>query len=292
MTWHSVHLKCYQPICSSLRLKSRVALVVRQPIPLDVTPEEPFHGGYSGVCERGAESGTNCARERPCRRTLRSPNTHQLGQPGLRHVRSSKFAAVRFSPAAQATRTAQAPPPMPKSRRPTQPRSLQQRDYLRWTQCGSDPEVYTGNADHGVMVRMGQKHGELAAVPRKCFVSSFGRPAHSVTPFDRGGAIAAIIARRTLQLGTSQRVTSFKIDDRTQPPHRYSRAGQTAARRLPQSLGNGHPALPCLSATAWAESLAGWYLWPPVLGRLVPLSLPLVACRDADGRRVLTETRN
>ena len=89
--------KCYLHTCSSLRLKSRVALVVRRststpPIPLDVTSKEPLLGGYVGVR----------ARERPCRRTLRAPNTHQRGRKrstrelGLHHWRSPKFTAVGY----------------------------------------------------------------------------------------------------------------------------------------------------------------------------------------------------
>ena len=166
MMRHSANFKCHLPTCSSLRLKSRVALVVRpstsaQPIPLDVTLEEPLLGGYVGVR----------ARERPCRRTLRAPNTHQRGrrrstrEPGLHHWWSPKITAVG-TPATQTVRTDPALP-MPNSRRPAQPRSRQQREYFRCGHCGSHPDVYTGNTYHGLMMHMDQKHGGQQ-LPQEC----------------------------------------------------------------------------------------------------------------------------
>ena len=100
-----------------------------------------------------------CA-EHGTRRTQRSPCTHQRSrrcstqQPGIHHARSSEL-VVRYS--GNADHSYRSSPTA--SRRTAQPRSRQQRDHLRFVQCGTDPEVYTGTSDHHLMLHMVQKHG-------------------------------------------------------------------------------------------------------------------------------------
>ena len=166
MTWHSVKSECFLPNCSSLRFKFRFAHVVRsQPTPLDVTLEELPHGGYAGVRLGEAQNTGPDAHERvaeePCaRRTCineagdAAPGSQDSITWGVRNLQLTN------SPAAtQPTRTAAASPPMHNSRRPTQPRTRQQREYLRCAQCGSDPEAYIGSTDSGLMTHMRHKHG-------------------------------------------------------------------------------------------------------------------------------------
>ena len=87
-----------------------------------------------------------------------------------------------------------------------------------------------------------------AADSRKCGTASPARSGglRSVVTFDRGGAIAANIANGTLQFGTLQWVTSFRIDDsRTESRGAWRggryKAGQSALREQGRSKSNWHP---------------------------------------------------
>ena len=154
----------YLPTCCSLRLKSGAALVVRQPLPLKVTPEEPLHGGYAGVRVGEAQTSGPAAHEkdRAEERSARRTRINEAGDavPGSQGsiTREGQNLQLTDTAATQTTRTDPAPQ-MHNSRRMTQPRSRQQRDYLRRAQCGSDPEVYTRNTDHELMMHMVEKHG-------------------------------------------------------------------------------------------------------------------------------------
>ena len=106
------------------------------------------------------------------------------------------------------------------------PGPLKYIDVTRTTH--TSPDVLLGNIDDYWKVDVGRELSEAwrsAAVLKKVWPScgsSIGQPAYFGVPFDRGGTIAAAIARKTTQLGTSQSVILFKIDDglamRTQLP--------------------------------------------------------------------------
>ena len=248
-----MHSKCYFPSSCSLRLKSRAALVERQPLrlALDVTLDRPSRGGYAGVRVGEAQKTGPTAHERdPAEeRSARRKRSNEARDvvPGSQDstTRGVRNLQLTDSPATQTTRRAPSPP-VPTSRRATQPRSRQQRHCLRSAQCGSDPDVFTGNKDHGLMMHMGQKHGGSAADSRKCA---------QLRQLDRAACVSCgtIRSRRCSRCNRSKRdtatrditvwVTSSKIDDssviRMQPPARPTLTNLLTVRSQcrPESFG-------------------------------------------------------
>ena len=132
---------------------------------LDVTLEEPPHGGFAEVrlCEAQilgpAEHERDLVEELCARRTR--INEAGNAAPGSQDsiTRGLSNLQLTGTPATQTTLPVPAPPSMPVSRRVTQPRTRQQQEYLRCAPCGTDPEVYKGTSDHDLTLQMVHKHG-------------------------------------------------------------------------------------------------------------------------------------
>ena len=98
-----------------------------------------------------------CVWARRSGRMQRSPNTHQRSgtrssSSGLHHAKGSKPATDRYSSNASLCHRSSS----------TVDANFLKIDSAAVTtasQCGSDPEVYTRNTDHGIMMHMVQKHG-------------------------------------------------------------------------------------------------------------------------------------
>ena len=247
-TWHSVNFQCYLPTYCSLRLKSRAAFVVRQPLLLNVTLEEPSHGGYAGVRVGEAQNLGPIAHERDraeersaCRTRINEAGDAVPGsQDSIHHARSSEFAADGYSGDGDAhrrdiTHTDPAPPSVPNSRRPTQPRSRQQRDNLRCPRCGSDPEVCTGNTDRGLMMHVGQKHG-AQQLSQECVAQ--------LRQLDQAACVSCgtIRSRRCNRCNHCERDTATRditvcdvFQDRRQPGHQDAAASSPNPHQPPRS---------------------------------------------------------
>ena len=71
----------------------------------------------------------------------------------------------------------------------------QPREYLRCAQCGSDPAPHVASSDHGLMLRMGQKHGGQRSLPESIGqLRHLDRGAWSVAAYGRGDATDAVSA--------------------------------------------------------------------------------------------------
>ena len=163
--WHGGNFEFYLSTCRNLRFKLWLAHVVRltnstELIALDVTLEEPPHGGCAGVRLGEAQNPEPAAHERdvagePCVRRTRINDAGDAA-PGSQFSITRRVQNLQLTgtPPAQPTRTGRAPQPMPNSRRPTPPRSRHQRDNFRCARCGSDPEAYIGSTDSGLAQHM------------------------------------------------------------------------------------------------------------------------------------------
>ena len=153
--------------------------------------------GTRGLLRRKDTLRSSLARAE--RASTRLETQHQEAPPPI--TRGVQNLQLTDTPAAQPTRTATAPPPMPSSRRPTQQRSRHQRDYLRCAQCGSDPEACVGGSDSWDICATST---EASLCFKKVLLSSdsIGQPVCSVAP--PGGGATAETARRTLRPGISE----------------------------------------------------------------------------------------
>ena len=162
--WHTALFNCSLSTCRSLRLKSRAASVHRQFLTSDATLEERSHGGYASVRVGDVQNPGPAPHVQKNAALAKHQRTriNEAGDavPGSQDsiTRGVQNLQLTDTPATQTTLIDPAPPPMPNSRRLTQPRSRRQRHYFRCGQCGADPEVYTGNSDRGLTMHMVQKH--------------------------------------------------------------------------------------------------------------------------------------
>ena len=121
------------------------------------------------------------------------------------------------TPATQTTLPVPAPPPIPISRRVTQPRTRQTLAVLSVVQIQKSTKEPRTMASCCTWFRsMVASSSFKKVLPNRA--SSTVHPVFSVTQFDRDGALAAVIAGRTLQPGTSSLVPSFKTADKARPP--------------------------------------------------------------------------
>ena len=151
--WHSVIFESYLPTCCSLRLQSRVVLVVRlptstQPFPLDVTLEQP-----PGAWARRRTRGQLCTRGTVQKNVARRTRINEAGDaaPGSQDSTTRRVRNLQLPDtlAMQTTRSDPAPPPTPNSRTPAQPRSHRSLHwkYRSWSHDAHGSEARVSAAD-------------------------------------------------------------------------------------------------------------------------------------------------
>ena len=138
--------------------------------------EGPHPGGYAGAQARSPTLRARRLRKRLRPRTPHATNSQkrsrrtqfqEVGTQKTRAVQNWQLVETQEAQFVPATATSQS---LVSLRRATVRRPGQQphRASLRCAQCGTDPQAYVGNSDHGLMTHISQKHGADSHTRKHC----------------------------------------------------------------------------------------------------------------------------